>query len=350
MTPSFRLARLLRSERGATAALMAVMLTALIGLLGASVDMGVLYTARAQIQNAADAAALAAANTMLGADADNNAVVQTDVALDSARQYSSSNQAIGVSLNLKEPPGDDFTVGFWDQATGDFDPGRTGMSLSNPDDVTAVRVRVRRDGVANSPVATFFAGIVGLSAVDLRATSTAFLGWPGQVPAGTVDLPIAVLASAITSGDNPDCGKSLTFHSNGDQNAEWTTFFTWPSNNPNVDAYVTGELPVPALQVGDEINLTNGNLSNGTFNDLKQRFEANQTNGQWEVTLPVISAPGCGAIQGTISGFTTFVITEVRDAPYKDMTGFLKCGVVVPTSATGGGNYGSRATYSRLVR
>jgi len=344
------LRRLLGEERAATAVMATVFLTGLVGLLGAAVDLGALHAAKAQLQNAADAAALAAATTMIGTDADNNAIAQPGVGLTSAQTFSAANQALGVNLQLKSPLGADFTIGFWDQDTGAFDANRTGLGINNPDDLTAVQVKVRRDNSANTPVSTFCSGIVGVRQVALSATSTAYLGYPGQVPAGTVDLPIAVLASAITGGDGPDCGKSLTFHSDGDQNSEWTTFFTWPANNPNTDKYVTGQLPIPELKVGDEINLTNGNLSNNTFQDLKDRYEANAVNGQWSVTLPVIAAPGGGANAGTVAGFCTFVITDVRGAPNKDLTGFLQCQMVVPNSGTGGGNFGSRATTARLVR
>jgi Flp pilus assembly protein TadG len=51
----------LRTERGATAVLMAVLMVPLIGFLGISVDVGALYAERAQLQNGADAAALAIA-------------------------------------------------------------------------------------------------------------------------------------------------------------------------------------------------------------------------------------------------------------------------------------------------
>jgi Flp pilus assembly protein TadG len=345
-----RIISLLRQERGATAVMFTVFLTGLVGLTGAAVDLGALYTAKAQLQNAADSAALAAANTMIGTNANNAAVAQPGTALSSAQTYSAANQALGVALQLKSPVGSDFTIGFWDSATGAFDPNRTGLGINNPDWLTGVQVKVRRDASANTPIKTFFAGIVGLKQVELSATSTAFLGFPGQVPAGTVDLPIAVISTAINNGNGPNCGTSLTFHSNNDQNSEWTTFFTWPANNPNVDKYVTGELPIPALKVGDQIDMTNGNLSNNTFQDLQNRFEANAVNGQWQVTLPVISAAGMGANLATVAGFCTFVITEVRKAPHKDLTGFLRCQMVVPSSGTGGGNFGSRATLSRLAR
>ncbi len=344
------LRRLLHEERAATAVLFTVFLTAMVGLMGAAVDMGALYTAKAQLQNAADAAALAAANTMLGTNAQNLAVAQPGTALSTAQAFSADNQALGVNLPLKRPLGSDFTIGYWDSSTGAFDPSRTGLGITNPDWLTGVQVKVRRDNSANTPIHTFFAGIVGLKQVELTAQSTAFLGFPGQVPSGVVDLPIAVLSSAIGNGDGPVDGQPIVFHSSGDQNGEWTTFFTWPANNPNVDKYVDGTLPIPGLKVGDEINLTNGNLSNNTFQDLKDRFEANAVNGQWQVTLPVIGHVGCGANQSAVVGFTTYVITDVQLAPQKRVDGFIKTQTVVTDSSTGGGNYGARAAFSSLVR
>lgn len=350
MSLSSRMRSLLRDDRGATAALVALFMTSTLGLTAAAVDLGVLYTARSELQSAADAAALAAANTMISRDANNNAHAATSTSLSTARTISGANKAIGINVPLKNPAGNDFTIGYWDTQTGDFDPNRTGMGINNTDDLTGVRVKIRRDASANTPVSTYFAGIVGLQAANVDAASTAFLGYPASVPSGTVDLPIAVVASAITDSGQPNCGDSLTFHSSGDQNAEWTTFFTWPANDNTVDHYVCGCLPVPALKLGDQINMTNGNLSNNTFRDLQDRFEANAVNGHWTVTLPVIAQPGMGANQGTVVGFMNFDITQVRTAPFKDLTGTLKCQMVVPNSSTGGDNFGSRASASKLVR
>ncbi|TFD55171.1 hypothetical protein E3T55_01755 [Cryobacterium frigoriphilum] len=50
-----------RTERGATAVMVAVLMVPLIGFLAISVDVGALYAERAQLQNGADAAALAVA-------------------------------------------------------------------------------------------------------------------------------------------------------------------------------------------------------------------------------------------------------------------------------------------------
>lgn len=58
-----RLRRRLREERGATAVLVALLMIPLIGCLAISVDVGSLYGERAQLQNGADAAAIAVATS-----------------------------------------------------------------------------------------------------------------------------------------------------------------------------------------------------------------------------------------------------------------------------------------------
>lgn len=349
MTRLTRLRRLWHEDHGVTAAMMAIFITFMAGITATAVDLGVLFTAKSQLQNAADAAALAAANTMVSVGPNNEAIAQPATALTSATLYASSNQALGVNLNLKSPLGDDFIIGYWDENIGGFDMNRTGLGLSNSDDLNAVQVRVRRDDLANTPVSTYFARIFNIDQVPVRAVSIAFLGYPGKVDPGVVDLPIAVKADALTGGNGPECGKSLTFNSENTENSEWTTFFTAPSDNPSVDAYVTGDLPIPGISVGDDINVINGNLSNNTFDHLAERFNANQVNGEWSVTLPVIQDGG-NSTYGTVVGFCTFVITEVRTAPFKDLTGHLACQMVVPSSPTGGGNFGTRASSAKMIR
>ena len=136
-------------------------------------------------------------------------------------------------------------MGYWQAEAGDFDPDRYGPS-GNPDDLTAVRVTTRRDDTANSPVGTMLAGIVGLNQVDLSASSTAYLGYAGNVDAGVVDLPIAVHHNTLTGADGALCGQAVEFHSENNENGSWTTFFVWPTNDPTVKQYVTGSAEIPS--------------------------------------------------------------------------------------------------------
>ncbi len=352
MTWLGRLLKLLKEERAGIAAVAAAMLTVSVAMVGAVVDLGLLYATKNELQNAADASALAGAATLIAWDADRNIYAQPDVAISTAQQVSLANQALGVNLQLRP---EDITLGLWVEPEQAFDPDHIGSS-SDPDYLSACRVVLRRDNIANTPVDTIFAGAVGFSVVNVTASSTAHLGWAGSVDAGMVDLPIAINKDAITSGGGPICGQAISFHSENDENAEWTSFFTSPSNDPHVRDYVDGNLTVPALKVGDEINVINGNLSNHTFGALAARFQAEgtDTNGDgqadaWRVLLPVMSGGRCGASTATVVGFAHVIITEVKNAPYKEIEAVVQCGLVVPDSATGGGNYGSRAATPKLV-
>lgn len=341
--------KLWRSERGSVAVGITVMLTALVGLTGAATDLGMLYTAKTELQNAADAAALGAAKNMLTWDENNQAITTCEEAFSTALQVSWANKALGKNLLLLEQ---DYTIGLWDPEAGAF--VRVGAS-SDPDDINAVQVTLRRDNLANSPVTTMFAGIVGASQVNVDATSLAYVGYPSSAPAGTMGVPIALKESAVTSGDGPSCGTELVFHDENNENASWTTFDIWPSNDRTVRDIICGCHEVPFLEIGDHINIINGNLSNWTFWELQRRFEyeGTDTDGdgdadEWTVILPVVDDEANSG-PAELKGFATFVIQEVRAAPHKDVRGILKCGTIVPNSDTGGPNFGARASNPKLL-
>ena len=344
---------LLKSERANVAAVVAVSITALLGLTGAAVDMGMIYAARGELQNAADAAALAGANTLIAYQGDLVAIAQPSVAETTARNLTEANTTLNDPLTMRS---EDLTMGFWDAQVGDFDAARTGPS-GDPDDLTALRVKLRRDDLANSPVSTWFASALGIDQVPLSVVSTGHLGYAGSTQEGQVTLPIALLPDAISDGgDGPICDIFLMFHNENNETVQWTTFFTWPTNDPNVKRYVTGQYETPEIKVGDEINIINGNLSQNTFRALRERFEAegDDLNGdgdadQWRVLLPVATEGDHCQCRGEVVGFAYFVITEVLDAPEKRVEGWLECGLVIPDSQTGGGDYGARATYAKLV-
>jgi Flp pilus assembly protein TadG len=348
--------KLLREQQGAVAVVVAASLTGIGGLTAAAVDLGMLYTARAELQNAADAAALAGASTMVGYDDSGSMVAQCDEGISNAKQVASSNKALAVNLTLLDG---DITMGYWDSDNKAFDPSRTGYS-ADPADLTAFQVTLRRDQEANSPVTTIFAGIVGMDQVNIRATSTAFLGYAGTLPSGEVDLPIAVKEDVVTGPGGPRCDTWIIFHSEREETAEWTTFFQSPANDPNVRDYVDGSATVPEVSVGDMINVINGNLSNHTFRALQRRFRANQVNGNWNVTLPVIKdstgsssnrhSCSCQSTQKEVVGFVSYVITGVYTAPRKTVSGYMVCDVTVENSSGGGGNYGTRASNAQLVQ
>ncbi|MCF8032502.1 MAG: hypothetical protein K9K66_08325 [Desulfarculaceae bacterium] len=344
-----KLSALWRGSGGAMAAMAAFMLTAMLGLTGAAVDVGLIASTHNELQNAADAAALAGAGSMLAFTPDGSQIsAQTATGLSTAQQVSLANQASGVSLSLRP---EDVIIGFWDLESDSFDSSKSGSG--DPDDITGFRATLRRDALANGPLGTFFAGMVGYGQVELSATSIAYLGWSGRVDPVTVDLPLAVHASALQEAGSPGCGMELTFNNEASETAEWTSFFTWPTNDVTVRDYVEGAAQTPALQVGDSLNVINGNLSTHTMESLAGRFQAegsdldgDGTADSWEVVVPVVN-PGSSSTASTVAGFATLVLTEADGA---HASFYLQCDRAIVGSTSGGGNYGTRATLPSLIQ
>lgn len=88
------LTRLLRRERGASAVLFALLIVPLIGATAIAVDVGALYAERAQLQNGADAAALAVA-----ADCADSSGCGSSAAI--AGQFADANAVDGAATTLE---------------------------------------------------------------------------------------------------------------------------------------------------------------------------------------------------------------------------------------------------------
>lgn len=383
MTWLTKLQKLAKDERGAMAIIVAMSLTALVGFTGAAVDLGSIYSSRAELQNATDAAALAAAATMIAYDEDMQAIAQPGESLSQAHTFTGKHTVVQMTpADPEDPEGDkvpvnvpmvmledDFEIGRWNHELGDFE--ETGFS-DDPNDLTAVRIRLRRDSLANNPITTFFAKMAGLDNVELQTSTVAFLGYAGSVPPGVPRdegipggeteggglpvLPIAVHSAVIGDGkDFPD-GLYLEFHSENDETAVWHAFFQNNANDYRVRRYVNQTYTSPPLKIEDYIQITNGNLSQNTFRALEGRFktpvgEGGRNNGTWEepepwpVYLPVIeSGVHCGCHWVKVIGFVTFMVTSVRSAPHKDIAGYVTSGYVIPNSITTGADFGTRAT------
>jgi Flp pilus assembly protein TadG len=179
-------------ERGAITPVLAAFLAVGLGLLALTVDLGQLFVAKNELQNIADAAALAGARKLIQAkDASTRvAAVYCSEAITEAQNVAADNKSLGATLTVSEA---DVTVGQWNLTTGSFT--KTGCSV-NPVDVTAIQVTVKRDGGTNPSVAGFFGGLLGTSSISSQATAVAYLGVAGTAAAGTVGLPFAVSSTA----------------------------------------------------------------------------------------------------------------------------------------------------------
>ena len=145
-------------EQGMITPVLAACLAVGLGFLALSVDLGQLFVARNELQNIADAAALAGAKKLIQAKDPANpdlAAVYCSEAISTAQAVAADNRSLGTVMTVSDA---DVTLGQWNLATGSFN--QTGCS-TNPMDVTAIQVTVTRDGTENPSIASFFGGILG---------------------------------------------------------------------------------------------------------------------------------------------------------------------------------------------
>lgn len=187
-------------RRGSILVLTAIMMIAMMGLLAVAVDIGYLQTARTQLQQSADAAALAAAaelidNEALGGNRGLTDEIQS--ARDYARQFASLNRvcttAPDVNANDGNDPGGDVVVGY----LADPSDRTQQMNYDNPNRYNAVQVRVRRTASQNGEVPFYFARAFGLNSIATQCSATAamlnnFAGF--KIPADQSNLGILPFA------------------------------------------------------------------------------------------------------------------------------------------------------------
>jgi Flp pilus assembly protein TadG len=146
-------------ERGVILIIVAVALTSLILLSAFVVDFGVLWLARTQAQNAADAGALAGATALVYDDPDD--FTNAGPAYVTASQVTASNAVFGGTHGVE----------VFVDPTATWDPPAPPVCVTNGD---CVQVNVFQDGShGSSLLPTYFARVFGVTSQGIRATATA---------------------------------------------------------------------------------------------------------------------------------------------------------------------------------
>jgi Flp pilus assembly protein TadG len=183
-------------ERGAITPILAAGLAVGLGLLAMTVDLGQLFVAKNELQNIADAAALAGTKKLIQAKEPANpglAAVYCSESISTAQAVAADNKSFGAIMTVSDA---DVTLGRWDLEKGKFN--RTGCS-TDPLDVNAIQVTVRRDGTENPSLATFFGGLLGTTQMNTSATAVAYLGVAGT---SFLTIPFAV-STNYPAGQTP---------------------------------------------------------------------------------------------------------------------------------------------------
>ncbi|OPY87812.1 MAG: hypothetical protein A4E73_03557 [Syntrophaceae bacterium PtaU1.Bin231] len=301
-----------RRQSGAAAILVAFLMIVFLGIAALALDVGYLYVVRTELQNAADAAALAGAGRLYPRSV-TGAVISVVPpewgSAEAAADYpqAPANRAAGVTLTDYE-----VRTGYWNLVSGNL---KSPLSTQGLQDAPAVQVTVRKTGGLNSgPVQLFFA-----RAIAIRKSVADRAGEFGS------------RSSTIKIGSD--------YHYPEDDAGQWTSF--------DVDA---NDVPFirDLIEKGNPNTVTNLDtiwIQPGTKNTIY-----NEVPFDIDVALPVVlDADFDTHARVPVHGFIGFHITGAKKGNKPYVEGYFTSFLYIPQSGPVGPCYGAY-TPPRLVQ
>lgn len=188
-----------RNRRGAALLWMAITLPVLIGFVGLGIDTAWCVLVGHQLQNTADAAALAAAHELNGGASSARAAAVSIGALNTV-----AGEPLTLDSNAANAVTGDVVVGRYDRSTATF----TAMAAAP----NAVRVTARRtDASANGGVPLIFGSALGFGAIDMERSAIAM--YTGGTGIGLIVLNETDACSLSISGNVDLSGGSVQVNS-----------------------------------------------------------------------------------------------------------------------------------------
>lgn len=178
----------LSDERGQTLPFVALLMTAMLGFSGLVVDVGRAYVVRGELQNSANAAALAASGFVY--DSNSSSVNSTSM----ANQYSSSSGGSNVYSSLGT-----VNTSVKTRCVNMLMPSGTTCSSSSAANAVVVN--------SNTTINTFFMALFGVKTLAVNATATASMQgyaqpWNVAIVLDATDSMVSSTDSNCTSGSS----------------------------------------------------------------------------------------------------------------------------------------------------
>jgi hypothetical protein len=326
----------LQNQSGATVVMVGLLLVVLAGFTALAIDIGYLLMVRNQLQNAADAGALAGASVLYNEDGTIINAGANQVAFDMV----TANMASSVEGEMPaESRAGDIQRGHWSFATRTFTPNdslsptdlwdKTTAELdADLNFINAVRVKTRRETI---PAASIFAGIFGYDNFFLSTEAIAYIGFTGNLAPTEVDQPIAICRNAVTDLDgNYNCNVGKMVTDSGDETAAWTNFnqpatCTGGANAQSVQAMVCQSGNQSTINLGRDMQMINGQAQNA-YSDFFDCWWVNSEGGTkpWEMTLAVIdcnpngTVNPCARVRGAVTVNVVWVNDTVTNPAFMD--------------------------------
>jgi Flp pilus assembly protein TadG len=328
-----------KKQKGAVAITVALSMTLLLGIAAMAIDIGNLMVARNELQNAADAAALAGAGCLYKRAECNNTTATEPTwteAQVTASNFATSAAPATTNLVQSSPIKVVSTAsGYWN-VTGSPAGLQSSGVTPGVNDMPAVQVTVIKDAANdNGGVPVFLAGIFGARILKASAVATAVISRPGYVGPGglfpiaipqcmynnywntSTNSPVLYEGTPITGQTEPQTmGQPYVFdilssYSAGpcNQTAQWTTFNLQSAQSANVTGnLITNGNPV-ALGIGDQTFIQSG--VKDTLYQQTQACSALGGDGSCAyVTVAVVDSVAVSGQNQTIQAFACLHILD----------------------------------------
>ena len=312
-----------------------------------------------ELENAADAGALAGASDLINPDGSVNAGSNLTGQAASMENLSDKS-AVEVVYNAGNDNVGDVQRGHWSFSnqvftpsayTGTYDPPwppAPQMDIFDPNKpfINAVSVVTRRE---TTPATSFFARIFGYQSFDMNAEeSVAYLGSPGGLGPGELDAPIAICHEALYFNDTFQCVTGRMLNDGGSPGSHETAMwvdYEQEANCPSASASTISGLlnngSCAGLDMGNPGNMifglpmdsTNG-VQDASFDDFMDLWEncatydhdGDPTTAEvsidtdsdgmpdrgWKLALPVVMCDQgpCSALVGTVTIELVWIIEK----------------------------------------
>ena len=332
----------LAKQKGAVTVLVALTLPVLVGAAALAVDLAYLHVVRNELQNDADAAALAGARALYKK---NVSALDWTAAADTARSAITLNRAASHALSDGQ-----VQTGYWD--THQTTAGLQGLPMTPAaTDAPAVQVSLAKsDGQNQGPVRTFLANIWGIASAPVRVTAVAGVTSPGIVkPGGLFPLAISECMyqkfwNVQSAGPRIDVttGKPYVFkigslyHYENCNSGEWSSLNVRAPGANTIDSMIQAGNPV-AMSVGDEAWMQSG-VKASLYADVKNCSAAGNKQCEY-VVVPTLSQVVSGT-SATIVGFACLHVLNAVGGNEKYVLVEMSNQCQSPFSGGAGPNYG----------
>jgi hypothetical protein len=339
-------------QRGSVAVVVGLMLPVLLACVALAVDVGHIFLVRGQLQNAADAAALAGARTLDGTTARFAPARQAAQRL--AACHTANGTAVAISTNDANAQGGDVVLGRW-HPEGDppfFEHIASPATI--PPYINAVRVHTQRTGSAGGSVVMWLAQAVGFRSADVGALATAVSGGGATECAFPLALPDCLITTA--SGSLVCGAMNLVFRNDPDDNAGLTDLASGPPVNGSIAAGLVNDARngvCHAPTAGSPIYLQNGTDVKKVLDAVDAWIAANGGRPV-TVTMPVLASgltgPGCNVKFNRslpVGGFARVQLVRTYGPPDSSMDVNILCSQ--PGTQPGGGGFFGQSSLTYLA-